>query len=260
MHRIFLQLGPLTITWYGVMAGLGATAGLISMRKLKSVAEMNDDQCYDLLLYGMISGIIGARLFYVVQFWDRFKDNLAETIMVHHGGLVFYGGFLLAIAALHVFCRRNKLDFVRVLDVCAPSMAVAHFFGRIGCFLNGCCFGKRTGSVFGVVFPEGSDPFSFYGGLVKIHPTQLYEALGNIVIFFILYRLIGRMKRGQTAALYLVLYGSLRIAVECFRGDHKDFLFGMLTPAQSIGALIVPVGIIALLLFGRKNDNKQKQV
>lgn len=240
------------------MAGLGATAGLISVRKLKSVAEMNDDQCYDLLLYCMISGIVGARLFYVVQFWDKFKDNLAEIIMVHHGGLVFYGGFLLAIAAIYVFCRRNKLDFVRVLDVCAPSVALTHFFGRIGCFMNGCCFGRRTDSAFGVVFPEGSDPFSFYGGQARIHPTQLYEAAGNIAIFFILRRLIGRMKRGQTAALYLVLYGSLRIAVECFRGDHKDFLFGMLTPAQSIGALVVPAGALAFIMFGRGKSEKKK--
>lgn len=257
MHRIFLQLGPLTITWYGLMAGLGAIAGLLMVRRNKSRAEMNDDQCYDLLLYAMISGIIGARLFYVVQFWKTFKNNISEIIMIHHGGLVFYGGFIFAILAIYIFSHRNKLDFTSVLDVCAGGLPLSHFFGRIGCFMNGCCFGKKTDSIFGVVFPKGSDPYSFYESEVKIHPTQLYEATGNLVIFLIILTLFKKLKRGQVASLYVILYSVLRFIVEFFRGDHKDFVFGIFTPAQFICLLIFPIGIASMIYFRRTINTKK---
>jgi len=241
------------------MAGIGALAGLMSIRRLKKNADMNDDQSYDLLLYGMITGILGARLFYVIQFWHLFKDNPIEIIKIHHGGLVFYGGFMLSIIAIYVFCRRNKLSFVSVLDICAPSIAITHFFGRIGCFLNGCCFGKKTDLPWAVSYPEGFDPYFFYGSSVKIHPTQLYEAIGNIIIFVLLFNLMGRLKKGQIASLYLVLYGALRIFVEIFRGDHKNFVLNSLTPAQFIGIMIVPIGITLFIFFGRSQKKSDKK-
>ncbi|HRR06318.1 MAG TPA: prolipoprotein diacylglyceryl transferase [Victivallales bacterium] len=260
MHRIFLQLGPLTITWYGVMAGIAAICSPIMLRRNKAYAGMNDDQCYDLLIYGVLSGIIGARVFYVVQFWDNFRGKFLEIFKVYHGGLVFYGGFLFAILAIYIFSRRNKLDFLRVLDLCAPALPLGHFFGRIGCFLNGCCFGKRTDSIFGVVFPKGSDPYYFYGCEVKIHPTQLYEAFGLIIIFFIFLKLFPKLKKGQPSSLYVILYALLRFSVEIFRGDHRDFIFGIFTPAQFICILIFPIAVFCYYYFGLnyKTDILQK--
>ncbi len=251
MSKIFFQFGPLTITWYGMMAGIGAIVGLMCLRRLKKFAAMNDDQVYDLLLYAMIAGIIGGRLFYVIQFWSQFRYNRLEIIMINRGGLVFYGGFFLSVIAIYVFSKRNKLSFIRVIDICAPALALAHCMGRIGCFLNGCCFGRKTDLPWGVIFPKGSDSYFFYGGFVKIHPTQLYESLGNLIIFTILFSTIGKLKRGQTASLYIVLYGCLRIFVEMFRGDHKDFVLNLFTPAQFIGAMIVPIGITAFILYNK---------
>lgn len=256
MHQIFITMGPLTIRWYGVMAALGAFAGLFVIRKLKSYANLSENQSYDLLFWALISGIFGARLFYVIEFWDNFKNTPMEIVRVDHGGLVFYGGFIVALVAIFVFCRRNTLSFISVLDVCAPGIAVAHAFGRVGCFMNGCCFGKQTALPWGVVFPEGTDPFRFYCGKVPIHPVQLYEAIINVFVAFLLFHSVKKMKRGQTASLYLAVYGTARFLLEFLRGDHSDYLFGIFTPAQSIGIVLIPAGIAAFIFFGRKKDEK----
>ncbi len=261
MHPIFLNLGPLTIRWYGVMAAIGflLATTLITMNRKR--ADMSDNQASTLVFIAIIGGVLGARIFYVIQNWStQFRGNFLEMFRIDHGGLVFYGGFFLAAVGIIVYCRKSKLDMVRVLDVFTPAMAMGHAMGRIGCFLNGCCYGNVTHSWLGVHYPEGTAPWNKFSG-APLHPVQLYEACGNILLAGVMFILLRRTKRGVPITLYLTLYGILRFSDEFFRGDHSYYQLwlGIFTPAQAIGLLLIPAGICTLIYFSRKNDKKNNK-
>jgi len=262
MHPIFFTVGPLTIRWYGVMAAIGFLLATVIVTMNRKRANMSDNQVSALMFIAIVGGIAGGRIFYVIQNWSAlFKDNLLEVFRVDHGGLVFYGGFFLATGGIIVYCRKSKLDMVRVLDVFAPGLAIGHAMGRIGCFLNGCCYGNVTHSWLGVHYPEGTAAWrKFFGDAV--HPIQLYEACGNIILATVLLLLLRRTKRGITLSSYMILYGVLRFVDEFFRGDHShdQLWFGSLTPAQAIGLLLIPTGICCLIYFLRKNVKENNQI
>lgn len=257
MHPIAFEIGNFAIRWYGIMAAVGflIACWIITLNRKK--AGMTTDQATSLVMVAMIAGVIGARLFYVIQFFSQFQGNLWKVIRIDQGGLVFYGGFFLALVSLIVFCRINKLDIVRVFDVVAPALAIGHACGRIGCFLNGCCYGKPTECALGVVYPHGSAPALRYGSSA-LHPVQLYEAGANVLIFIALFYLVRKGRRGMAMGTYLAVYGLMRFADEFFRGDHEQFLNG-LTPAQVIGLILVPVGI-GMAVYFAKHDKKSPEI
>ncbi len=257
MHPVAFEIGSLSIRWYGIMAACGFIAANFVIAANRKKAAMSPDQASSLVMLAMISGIIGARLFYVVQFFSQFRYDLWKILRIDQGGLVFYGGFFLAFAAVAVFCKINKLDFIRVLDVTSPALAIGHAFGRAGCFLNGCCFGKVAGGCFGIAYPAGTLPAMKYG-TVPLHPVQLYEAGFNVLFFVLLLWILRRGRRGMTIGVYLACYGVMRFADEFFRGDHEHFISG-LTPAQVIGLILIPAGIIMAVYFA-KHDRKTSEV
>lgn len=246
MYPIALQIGSFQLRWYGVMAAIGFLAGSWMMNRLRKNTDLSGDEVNGILIYSLISGIIGARIFYVVQFFDYYRDDLWKIFRIDQGGLVFYGG-LLAIPMIWVYSKISKFDFIRALDICAPALVLAHAFGRIGCFLNGCCFGKETDCIFGVHYPIGSEAWRVYGD-VALHPVQLYEALENIVFSFVLAAIVKKGKRGYAVGSYLLIYGILRFCNEFFRGDNYHY-FGLLTIAQIIGIILIPTGAILLYYF-----------
>ncbi len=250
MDQIFLHIGPLTIRWYGVMAALGFMSSYWVINRYRHKADMSSDQVASLVFISMICGILGARIFYVVQFWNQFRGHFSEVFRIDHGGLVFYGGFFMVIVALVIFCRREQLDVWRVLDVVAVALPLGHAFGRVGCFLNGCCYGRPTHCLLGVVFPPGSYPAERYPGL-HLHPVQLYEVCANVIFFIIMVKIFNRLHRGQAVALYCFGYGLIRFVDEFFRGDHTDFIWGIFTEAQFIGLFLIPLGIIMFIKFGK---------
>ncbi len=240
------------IRWYGVMAMLAFIAAVIVAQKNRKYFDMTKDQAYNLLLTAMISGVIGARIFYVIEFWSRdgFNQHPLGIIMINKGGLVFYGGFILAMVCIYIFSRKNKLEFLSTLSMMAPSLALGHAISRVGCFLNGCCYGKPTDLFWGHVYPSCTAPGHEFPG-IPLHPVQLYETAGNLIIFIVLQKFISKSKSGQAAGLYMILYGILRFCDEFFRGDHKDFTFGLFTPAQTICFFVIPAGI-ALYIYSSK--------
>ncbi len=251
MDPIAFHIGFLTIRWYGVMAALGFITGVLVAVKNRKFAGMTSDQVYNMMLVAMLGGVGGARLFYVVQNWEEFRGRFWEIFRIDHGGLVFYGGFICAMVALTVYCRRQKLSLMKVLSLLGPSLALGHMFGRIGCFLNGCCFGYPTQAPWGYVYPEGTDPDRCYH-LTALHPVQLYEAAGNLIIFCVLQYLLPKSRGGQIAGLYMVLYGTMRMVDEFFRGDYENHYLG-LTPAQLLCFLVIPLGIAVIIWSGRRN-------
>lgn len=251
MNPIFLQLGPITISYYGLMAGCGFLAALGLLNFNRKFANLTSDEASNLIFIALICGVLGSRIFYVIQFFDQFRNNLWDIIRIDKGGLVFYGGFFLALIVTLIYCRKKSLDPIRVLDVMVPSLALGHAFGRVGCFMHGCCYGKPTTLPWGVQYPINSAPFYHYGEEL-LHPVQIYETICNIVICAIALVLIRKCKRGITISFYFVAYGLIRFLDEFLRGDH--FRRNNFTIAQLIGFCILPIGVIALIKFLRQKD------
>lgn len=263
MHSIAFHFFGRPIHWYGICIAMGFLAALAVLQYKRNYARMTKEQIFDIGLIAIFGGIGGARLFYVVQFFHQFSGNLWKIFRIDQGGLVFYGGFLMAVAILLIYAKVKKLSFARILDMYAPAIALGHAFGRIGCFMQGCCFGKPCS--WGVVYPGNSAPaerFPDYVASVKnagsaipsvpLAPVQLIEAAGNVLLFFILLKLFHHVKKtGQIAAAYFSMYGIMRFLLEFFRGDHTDSIVGF-TPSQFIGLFIMlPCGLICYLWFGR---------
>ena len=254
MHPIALQIGSFTIRWYGVMAALGMLAASFLLNSNAKYTNMTREQCGNALIVALVGGIAGARIFYVVQFFDQYRNNLVDVIRIDKGGLVFYGGFILAMILLFIYSCVAKLDIFRVLDNFTPALAVAHAFGRVGCFLNGCCFGKPTELCIGVTYPAGSAPALRYGE-VPLHPVQLYEAGENLLCAGLYFYLVRKAPRGVAVSTYLIVYGLLRFINEFARGDHK-LILNLFTPAQFIGVFLIAAGSGMLAYFLRRKEPK----
>ena len=251
MSPVIFSLGNFSLRWYGVLAALGFLSALFLMQINRKHARLSSDQVTNIVMTGMLSGVIGARIFYVVQNWSYYKLHPEAIIRIDQGGLVFYGGFILALFLLIFYIRKFcRTDVVRVLDIMAPALPAAHALGRIGCFFNGCCYGKPAQIFCAVSYPPGSEPFKHYGPM-PLHPVQLYEAVLNIILSLLLWWILRKYgKRGVTMAAYIFAYGILRFLDEFFRGDHSDFVQGF-TPAQVIGFGMIPLGLILLIKFLR---------
>ena len=257
------------IRWYGIMFAIGVASGYYLMQRNRKYAGVSADQVADLTFLTVVAGVIGARLFFVIEFFDTFKYTvingvtvkrsfpqvLLETIRIDHGGLVFYGGCILAIIALFAYCRRKKLDAFRMADLMAPSAVLGHAFGRIGCFLNGCCFGTPCHCSWGVTYPE-----AYHLGIAQaLYPVQLFEAANNFVLVVVLCFALRKLAKGQTFTLYLALYGIARFCLEFIRGDNTDFLFGIFSPGQTVALFIVPAAVFFFIYFGIKAKNAPKE-
>ena len=258
LGRVAFELFGRNIYWYGIFTALGFMAGYLFLMVNRKYAKMNKEMPANLVMIAAMAGIVGARIFYVVQFWDsQFADEpWTKIFRIDEGGQVFYGGFILASIAIILFCKVKKLNILSTLDILSPSLAIGHAFGRVGCFINGCCFGKETNSILGVKYPAKSIPFEKFHKVVTIHPVQLYEALANILLFGLFMYTLRKFKRGFTVGLYIISYGVIRYVMEAFfRGDHKELAQGVFTKAEIVGMIIIPIGI-ALIIFSYYYNNK----
>jgi phosphatidylglycerol:prolipoprotein diacylglycerol transferase len=150
----------LTIKSYGLMMVIGFLAAVFVIRRLSRNITPDPQLITNAALYTLIAGVVGARLFYVVHYFDRFRGDPASVFAIWQGGLELLGGVVLAIVVVFFYLRRHKLPIRDYLDILAIGLLVALTFGRIGCFLNGCCFGKPTDKLWGVRFPYGSFAYS----------------------------------------------------------------------------------------------------
>lgn len=256
MYPVIFEIGSFTLRSYGLMAALGFLAGVSAAMLNRKYAKLTTDQLSTICFGAIVAGIAGSRMFYVIQYQHEFKGNFMGVFRIDQGGLVYYGGFFLAMLFIFLYCRRNKLTVLRVMDICAPGLALGHMFGRIGCFLNGCCFGHPGGGFLGVVYPPGSAPFYKYGD-VALHPVQLYEAGMNLVMFPVLFYLVRRFKAGIATSTYLIAYGVIRFIDEFFRGDHSSPFFLGMTRAQTIGLVMIPAGAALLIWCIKRNKESQ---
>lgn len=275
MNGVAFSVFGLQVHWYGILAASGFLASLGILQYKRSYARMTSDQIVDLSLIVIFCGIVGARIAYVIQFFDQFRGNLLKVFRIDQGGLVFYGGFILAALVIFFYIRKHKLDIARILDICAPAMAIGHAFGRVGCYIQGCCYGNPCKG-FGVVYPPGTEAARRFPDLTSVAenlnkglgavpssqqllPVQLLESAGNLLIGIGLLFLFKKVRRtGWIAAGYFFAYGILRFTLECFRGDHADNWAG-LTRAQWVGlGIMIPMGIFCLLYFNKHGEDPRK--
>ena len=261
MHQIAFTLFSHPIHWYGVCIAAGFLLATGLMLLLRRYAGMSRDNVFDIAMLSIFSGIIGARVFFVIQFWnEQFAGRpFTAVFRVDKGGIVFYGGFIAAFAVLCIYAVRKKLSIRLILDLAAPAIALGHAFGRLGCFMQGCCFGRCAPSGFpgAVRFPAGSMPFHRYPGPDGLHslplyPVQLYECALNLLLSALLVFLLRRNRKpGRIAAIYLIGYAAIRFTIEFFRGDHTDSFLNM-TPSQNIALFVMlPLGVLVYFLFPR---------
>lgn len=248
MHPIIASFGPITIYTYGLMVGIAVVIG-IYFAKLQAVKKnINPDLIYDLSLYLIIGSLIGARVYYLL-FFDPFsfiKDPIS-IIKIWQGGLAIHGAILGGVLAGILFAKKRKISFWVLGDLIAPSLILGQAIGRIGCFLNGCCFGVPTESKFGIRFPSGSLADFAYNGLA-VHPTQLYEVTLNIIAFGFLFALRRKIKfEGGLFLLYLMMYGCIRLVVSSLRGDSMLIWDTNIKIAQIISGIIFIVGLVVFI-------------
>lgn len=250
MKNDLFSIGPMTIHGYGLMIAAGILVCIFMGMQRAGKKSMNEEAVLDIAIIGVLCGFLGAKLLYVIVEFKSFLINPADVLGSE--GFVVYGGIIAGVCSAIFYCRRKKLVFLEYFDLLSPSIAVAQGFGRIGCFLAGCCYGRETDSFLGVIFPEGS----FAPSGIKLLPTQLFSSAGDFLIMFILLAYSRHSRRtGNVGALYLLLYGIGRFFLEFFRSDSRGTV-GMLSTSQFISIGIV---LSALLLFFRHRLFQKKQ-
>ncbi len=251
MHPILFSIGPITIHTYGVMLAAGAALGLWLMSRLAKNAGLNPDQISSLALWLLFSGIIGARLFFVILEPHQFMAQPWRVLFVWEGGLVFYGGVGAALVVGFLLMRRWKLPALTVMDCVAPGLALGQAIGRIGCFAAGCCYGLPWENGWCAV--AFNDPHTLAPRGIPLHPTQLYTCAALLIITGVLL-LMWRHRRfaGQIFFSYGLMHGIARVIIEQFRDDWRGEPLGPLTPTGWFALGLALVSALVLIYLARR--------
>ena len=210
MHPVLFEIGSFTIYSYGFFVALAMMSAFFAAQWQAKTLKVSAGTATDLLFVLFVSGVIGARLFYIGQNFGEYQKDFWKIFSLREGGLVWYGGFITAVLAGMVYARARRLLFFKWCDFLAPILALGHGIGRIGCFFNGCCYGRVT---------AGQRP----AGLVAGHliPIQLYESAALLVLsVYLFYRIRRPHTDGEIFAEYLVFYSASRFVIEFWRGDQ----------------------------------------
>ena len=247
LDPVFFSLGSLKIRWYGLMYVVGFSLGTVLLKRLvvRGFLQVPKARVDSLVTTLLLSMFLGARLAYIFIYnWDYYSDNLREILFVWQGGLSFHGALVGLLAGGYLFSRRNGISWAQTMDAIALAGTPGLFFGRIGNFINGELYGRRTDAWVGIVFPAGG-PF-------PRHPSQLYEALvEGIVLTAILWYLLKKVERyGIVAASFVVGYGTFRFIVEFFRQPDSQlgYFFSWMTIGQLLCLAMVGGGSLLSLL------------
>lgn len=261
MHPDLFSIGFLNVKTYGCCMALGFFAAWHVLSYLCKRIGRPFDPLGNLVISLMVSGVLGSRIAYVIEHWkSEFAADPVSIIRIDQGGLMFYGGFILATAVFAGWCFFKKEKPLALADLLSTVVPLGHAFGRIGCFFYGCCYGKQSDCSVAVSFPRGSP--AWYEQLnagqlasaaresIPVLPTQLFEAGANLLLFAVLFLVYRRFSRGTTA-LYLIGYAVIRFGVEYLRGDPRAAV-GPFSISQTISLALLAVGTALLLSIARK--------
>lgn len=218
MRPILIDLGGIEIPSYGVMLAVSFLAALWYVKRKAPGSGISPVVIETLAFYVMLGVVIGGRLLYAVFHWTQYQNDLIGIIRIWEGGMMFFGGFLGGFLLGALYMRKQKISVLRMSDLVAPSLGLGLFFTRIGCFLNGCCFGEPSTLPWAVRFPPecvaGTSPI----GTQSLHPAQLYESVFGLALFFFLNNRLGKASRSGTVfAQFLIFYGAFRFGIDLIR-------------------------------------------
>lgn len=250
MHPDLIRTAHFHLATYGFLVALGMLLGLAIVLRLSKKQNLDPDEMWNLCGLVILAGIIGSKALYIITDWGYYSANPREifSLSTLQAGGVFSGGLVLALITAIWYLRKHKISFLSAADVIAPGLALGHAIGRVGCFSAGCCYGKPTDLPWGVVFtnPLAREITGTPLG-VKLHPTQLYEAIAELINFLVLYFVATRKKfEGQVIGLYMVVYGIERYVIEFFRDDPgRGNVWGVMSGTQLISiGLVITGGIL----------------
>ncbi len=252
MCNELFTIGNVTVHGYGLMIGIGIFMAYLVTEFRAKKAGLDSDPVFNILIVGVVAGFLGAKLLYFITILDEVIADPAASLQSLSDGFVVYGGIIGGILAAYIYCRIKKLEFLRYLDAAVPSIALAQGFGRIGCFLAGCCYGMPTDSVFSITFTHSH----YAPNNIALFPSQLVSSAFNFIHFFVLCALSKKNKTpGKIGAFYLIFYGIGRFVIEFFRGDLERGSVGSLSTSQFISIFVVLAGIVMLVFFQKKSTN-----
>ena len=242
------SIGKFTLHGYGLMIALGFLAALIYGTYQCKKKGLDDDFFYNLAIFVLIFGWMGGKIMFIIV---EFKQFLQSPLAVLGSeGFVVYGGIISGLITIYIYCKIKKKDFLTYIDVMVAAVAINQCFGRIGCFLAGCCYGRQTDSWIGVVFPEGC----MAPAGIKLLPTQLFSAGGDLLMFVILVLILNSKKyiKGLPVTFYLTGYAIGRTIIECFRSDARGSV-GALSTSQFISIFTGVAGVVAMWFVFKNN-------
>lgn len=279
MLPILFKIGPLPIHAYGLMIAIGFLTALYFIQRECKRANIDPEVIGNAAFWSLLLGIAGTRVLHIIMFPQFYSwSNPIGWFAIWEGGLVFQGGPPPVLIFLFFYFRHHKINFWKVADIAAPYLALGHGIGRIGCFLNGCCYGQITESPLGVAFrripgdlnlpAEGSAPFldQLSRGLVSaeshwslpVHPTQLYESAGLIGLCLVMLAIRRKWHPfdGFMLFVYFALYGVLRFIIEFFRGDHNPTRLGIVSDQQVFSLLFALLGVVFFFYMKWRNRHR----
>ena len=260
-----LVIGNFTIAYYGIIIAIGMLLGMVvAVKRAKSTGQKPDDYV-DLVILGMVFGVIGARIYYVIFSWDMYKNDLLSIFNLRQGGLAIYGGIIAGVITVLVVTRIKKINFGQACDTVAMSVPIGQILGRWGNFFNREAFGEYTNGLFAMELPVSAvrqneitakmwentivrDGVTY----ISVHPTFLYESLWNCGVLLLVFLLRNRTKfYGELWLIYVAGYSFGRFFIESLRTDQL-LIPGTTVPVSMVVAAVAFVGSVIWIFIGRR--------
>jgi len=264
MHPILVKLGPITIHTYGFLLALGVLAAIGLSSWLSKKENQDTKVIFDFIFYTLLVGLVGAKLFLFVTDFSYYTRSFSNFKSLLFSGGTFFGGLIFGGFFAAWFLKKHRMNFRIIGDIVGPSVALAHFFGRLGCFFAGCCWGRTAEGC--SIAVEFNNPHTTTGvpSHVPLYPTQLIESGLNLLNFLFLIFFYKKKKiHGQVFVLYIFNYSIIRFFVEFFRGDSdRGYIFGGMDhpfTSLSVPQLISIIGIILAIVLYRRFKKKADQ-
>lgn len=259
MNSVALEVGPIKIYWYSILVFIAIVTATILITREAKRQKIDDNTMVDLIFYGIIFGILGARTYYVLFNLDYYLQYPLEIIKIWHGGLAIHGGVIGGLIFLIIYCKKKKLNLLKMMDIMAVGLIIAQAIGRWGNFFNQEAYGAETTLSFlkSLHLPNFIIEGMHING-VYYHPTFLYESVWCLLgfIILILVRKNKKINIGQLSGIYFVWYGIERFFVEALRTD--SLMLGPIKMAQLVSIIYVIAGTILFLYYIVKKDNNHK--
>ena len=265
MYNNLFSIGPFTVHGYGLMIAIGVVVAMFVADKRAGKRGINGELIYGLTVWTIVLGFLSAKVLFIITY---FKDFLASPMTFIKGnGFVVFGGIIGGVATIWGYCRINKVSFLDMFDLVVPEVALAQGFGRIGCLLAGCCYGRETTSAIGIVFTHSD----FAPNGIRLMPTQIMMSIGDFInaglLFFMAVRCEKKLMQerntdeyphsteGRVGLAYLSFYSIGRFFIEFFRNDYRGAV-GILSTSQFIGLLVVAACAVLYYLRFVKGSKK----